>query len=168
MKSSKGQKWGLVFFAVLCANLRPVDLVFSLPATPVPKDPTFDKAGEALDKAKQEVQELRDQWDKARMETTLYDKRAKRAYQKWVKAAKKMKDRAKEQKEKAELELQLSIEKRKWAFNEWQAAQLREVAKESELKALDQEKDAKDIRERIKKLEQKLGPGPTPDSASKN
>ena len=152
----------MFLFAFICVHLCSNGLAVAASSTPVAKDSVFDKAGEALDKAKGEVQELRDKWDKARMETTLYDKRAKRAYQKWTKAAKKAKDQAKTQKEKAELELQLSIEKRKLAFNEWQAAQLRAAAKESELKALDQEKDAQAIKEKIKQLEQKLGPSKTP------
>jgi hypothetical protein len=140
---------------------------FGASSTPVAKDAAFDKAGEALEKAKGKVQELREKWDKARMETTLYDKRAKRAYQKWVKAAKKAKDQAKTQKENAELELQLSIEKRKLAFNEWQAAQLRAASKESELKALDQDKDTRAIQEKIKKLEDALGRQTTVDGPQK-
>lgn len=162
MKSSKGQKLFLALFAITCANLRPTYFALAAPATPGAGDSVFNAAGDALDRAKKEAQELRDRWDKARLETTLYDKRAKRAYQKWVKAAKKAKDQTKVQKETAELELQLAIEKRKLAFNEWQAAQFREVAKESELKALDQERDTRAIQEKIKQLEQKLGPSKTP------
>lgn len=153
------KKMTMCLLTFICVHLCSGGFAFAVPATPVAKDSAFDKAGDALEKAKREVQELRDKWDKARMETTLYDKRAKRAYQKWTKAAKKAKDQAKTQKENAELELQLSIEKRKLAFNEWQAAQLREMAKESDLKALDQEKDTRAIQEKIKQLEQKLQPG---------
>src|SRR5258708_7971130 len=80
-------------------------------------------AAERLEKSRGEVQRLKDAWDKARLETTLYDQRSKRAYQKWVKAAKKAREQTKLQKEKAELELQLAIEKRKLAFSLWQSAQ---------------------------------------------
>lgn len=149
---------------LLSGSLSLVNSAWAVAPTPGAKDSAFDKAGEALDKAKQEVQELRDKWDKAKMETTLYDQRAKRAYQKWVKSKQKMRDQAKAQKEKADLELQLAIEKRKLASNEWEAARSREEAKESELKALDQERDAREIREKIHQLEQKLEPSKTPTS----
>src|SRR5579872_292950 len=76
-------------------------------------DNAFDAAAKALDKSKEEVQRLKDSWDKARLETTLYDQRAKRAFQRWVKAKTKARDQAKTVKEKAELELQLAVEKRK-------------------------------------------------------
>jgi hypothetical protein len=124
-------------------------------STPAP-DSSMDAAAKALDQARDETQKLKDDWDKTRLETTLYDQRAKRAYQKWVKAVKSAKEQARLQKERAELELALAIEKRKLAFNEWQAAQLRQAAREAQVKALDQEKDSAAIRERIKKLEEKL------------
>lgn len=124
--------------------------------TPAQSDSAFDIAAKGLDKAKQDVQELKDQWDKARLETTIYEQREKRAYQRWLKAVKKTKDQAKVQKEKADLELELAIEKRKLAYNQWQEALLRELAKESEVKALDQRKDTKAIQERIRQLERKL------------
>ena len=133
------------------------DFAFAGQATPV-VDNALDAAAKALDKSKEEVQRLKDSWDKTRLETTLYDQRAKRAYQRWIKAAKSAKDRAKEQKEKAELELQLAIEKRKLAYSQWQAAVYRGMAKESELKALDQDKDTKAIQDKIKELETKIGP----------
>src|SRR5581483_4570258 len=99
--------------------------VFAEP-TPSP-DNAFDAASQALDKAKAETQRLKDAWDKKRLETTLYDQRAKRAYQKWVKAAKNLKDQAKAQKERAELEFQIALEKRKLAYNDWQVAQLKMI-----------------------------------------
>ena len=116
----------------------------------------MDSAAKQLEKAKDETQKLKDAWDKTRLEVTLYDQRAKRAYQKWAKAVKTAKEQARLQKERAEMELQLAIEKRKLAFNEWQAAQLRQASREAEVKALDQEKDSAAIRDKIKKLEAKL------------
>ena len=65
-------------------------------------------------------------------------------------------EQAKAVKGKAELELQLAIEKRKLAYNQWQAAMLRQLSKESEVKALDQDKATKVIRDQIKKLQDKL------------
>lgn len=125
--------------------------------TPV-ADTAFNAAAKALDKSKQEVQKLKESWDKARLETTLYDQRAKRAYKRWTKATAKARGEAKAAKEKAELDLQLAIEKRKLAYNQWQAALFRQVARESELKALDQDNDTKAVREKIKQLEAKIGP----------
>lgn len=125
--------------------------------TPV-ADSAFDAAARELDKAKDETQRLKDSWDKSRLETTLYDQRAKRAYRKWTKAAKSLKDQAEVQKERAELEFQLAVEKRKLAYNEWQVAQLKMLAKESQVKALDQEKESSAIREKIEQLEEKVKP----------
>lgn len=119
-------------------------------------DSALDTAARELDKAKDETQRLKDAWDKTRLETTLYDQRAKRAYQKWAKAVKTAKEQARLQKERAELELQLAVEKRKLAFNEWQAAQLRQASREAEVKSLDQEKDSAAIEVRIEQLKMKL------------
>ena len=117
-----------------------IDSTFADPTTG--PDTAFDAAAKELDKAKEETQRLKDSWDKSKLETTLYDQRAKRAYQKWTKAAKSLKDQAEVQKERAELEFQLAVEKRKLAYNEWQVAQLKMLAKESLVKALDQEKES--------------------------
>ncbi len=133
--------------------------------TPVTGD-AFDAAAKELDKAKDETQKLKDAWDKTRLETTLYDQRAKRAYQKWAKAVKSAKESARLQKERAEMELQLAIEKRKLAFNEWQTAQLYQASREAEVKALDQEKDSAAIRERIRKLKEKLNASSQPAAES--
>ena len=143
------------YFALLCGFC----LAGIAAAEPTPAaDNAFDAAARELDKAKDEVQKLKDAWDKSRLETTLYDQRAKRAYKRWVKATAKARDEAKAAKEKAELELQLAVEKRKLAYNQWQASLLMAAAKESELKALDQEKDSAAVREKIKQLEAKIGP----------
>lgn len=132
--------------------------VASAAAAPTPvSDKAFEAAAKGLDEAKAEVQKLKGVWDKARMETTLYDQRAKRAYQKWAKAKKDLRKKAEEQKERAQLELQLAIEKRKLAYNQWQAAQYRVLSHESQLKALDQDKDTRAVQEKIGKLEEKLG-----------
>src|SRR5260221_3990459 len=75
-------------------------------------DSLLDATAKALEKSKEEVNRLKDVWDKSRLETTLYDQRAKRAYQRWAalgaRAAKKLREQAKAAKERAELELQLA------------------------------------------------------------
>jgi hypothetical protein len=129
-------------------------LAFADP-TPV-ADSAFDTAAKELDQAKDETQKLKDAWDKSRLETTLYDQRAKRAYQKWLKAAKSLKEQAEAQKERAQLEFQLAVEKRKLAYNEWQVSQLRVASHEAMVKSLDQEKESDSIREKIEQMEGKL------------
>ncbi len=142
---------------------------FAFAEQPTPSvDNAFDTAAEELEKAKDETQKLKDAWDRARLETTLYDQRAKRAYQKWLKAMKAAKDRARLQKEQADLELQLAVEKRKLAFNEWQAAQLREAGREADVKALEQERENAPIREKIEQIEDKLGQGSAAESRRQN
>jgi hypothetical protein len=158
VKRSKGFNNILLLSVSICVNLWPNRPVLGDASVTPSTDPAFDAAAQALDKAKQEVQSLKDQWDKARLETTLYDQRAKRAFQKWTKAAKKTKDNALAQKKRADLELRLAVEKRKLAYNEWQGAQLRELARESELKALDQDRDTRAVREKVKELESKISP----------
>ena len=156
---------GLIFVLPLfiCVHLWLIPFAFADPATPSVEDQLAVSASR-LDKARDENQKLKDAWDKARLETTLYDQRAKRAYQKWVKAAKGLKEAAKARKEQGELEFQLAVEKRKLAYNEWQVSQLKMLAEESQVKALDQEKESASIRDRIGKLEAKLNPTKPADS----
>ena len=147
-----------VLIAIICVNLRLIGVAFAGP-TPVPAD-TLAKAAEKLDKAKEELQKLKDVWDRARLEATLYDKRAQRAYKAWAKSAKKTREQARLKKEKAQMEFLLAIEKKKLAFSEWQAAQYRMLADESQVKALAQDKDTQGIQAKIKELEAKLKPLP--------
>jgi chromosome segregation ATPase len=150
------QPLNLVFLLVFFCAFLTYSHTFADQSTSTPGD-AFDKAAKELDKAKDEVRKLKDAWDKARLETTLYEQRVKRAYQKWAKAAKALKGQAEDLKKKADLEFQLAVEKRKLAFNEWQAAQFRLAAREGELKALDQEKESAAIKEKIKSLQDKIG-----------
>jgi outer membrane murein-binding lipoprotein Lpp len=122
---------------------------------------------EKLDQAKADVEQFKNAWDKARLETTLYDQRAKRAYQRWLKAAKSLKSKAQGQRDKADIELQLSMEKRKLAFSQWQSAQLREASEEAQVKAFAQDQDTKAIRDKIQQLQSKLSASQTPTGFSK-
>lgn len=123
--------------------------------TPQPTTQVY-ALGEKLDQTKAEVDQFKNAWDKARLETTLYDQRAKRAYQRWLKAAKTLKAKAQDQRDKADLELQLSVERRKLAFSQWQSAQLREASEEALVKAFAQDKDTKAIQAKIQQLQAKL------------
>jgi hypothetical protein len=126
-------------------------------AASVVVEPQVEAAAKALDKAKEEARSFRETWDKAKLEATLYDKRAKRAYEKWVKAAKGLRKEAEVQKGKAETELKLSTERRKLAYNEWQAALYRQALREAQLKLAEQERDIAIVKERIRKLEKEVG-----------
>ena len=167
MKRRKRRRGIILLFLVLSAFIgvhRWLIGVASATQTTLSVQDSLDAAAKQLEKAKDEAQKLKDAWDKTRLEVTLYDQRAKRAYKKWAKAVKTAKENARLQKERAEMELQLAIEKRKLAFNEWQAAQLRQAADEAQVKALDQEKDSVAIRDKIKRLEGKLNPTPGKES----
>ncbi|HEY5038083.1 MAG TPA: hypothetical protein VIJ93_03320, partial [bacterium] len=143
----------------ICFHLWQIRLAFAADATKVPSlDQKLSEAGQKLEKSKAEVQALKDAWDKARLETTLYQQRSQRAYKRWVKAAKKLREQARVQKEKAELELQLAVEKRKLAYGQWQSAIYHYQAGEFQVKALDQEKDTAATQEKIRQIEAKLNP----------
>ncbi|SRR5665213_4459513 len=118
--------------------------------------------GEKLDQAKADVDQFKNAWDKTRLETTLYEQRAQRAYQRWLKAAKSLKSKAQGQRDKADLELQLSVERRKLAFSRWQSAQLREASEEAQVQAFAQDQGTKAIRDKIQQLQAKLASLQTP------
>ncbi len=149
----------LACFSLLVTSAQANSILSSTPTSkPSGLDQALTSEVNDLEKAKSEVQALKDAWDRSRLEATLYEKRAKRAYLRWVKAAKNVKAEAQERKEKAELELQLAVEKRKLAYSFWQTSVFKQAAKESEVKALAQQKDTVGIKEKIKQLETKLGP----------
>lgn len=133
-----------------------------LAQTTPPSNSDVDALGAKLDQTKQAVDQFKDAWDKARLETTLYDQRAQRAYQRWLKAAKSLRAKAQQQRDKADLELQLSVERRKLAFSQWQSAQLREASEEALVKAYAQDQDTKAIQDKIHQLQTKLAPQQTP------
>ena len=131
--------------------------------TPQPASETeMGDMSEKLDQAKTAVDQFKTAWDKARLETTLYDQRAKRAYQRWLKAAKSLKSKAQEQRDKADLELQLSVERRKLAFSQWQSAQLRQASEEAQVQAFAQDQGSKAIQNKIQQLQSQLSPLQTP------
>jgi hypothetical protein len=146
----------------------PAVAIWAAQPTPTPLLETqFNTAAEKYEKTKNEVQKLKDVWDKVKMEVTLYDQRAKRAYTRWAKAAKSVRKEAQTAKERAEMELKLAIEKRKLAYSNWQEAFYRMQADELKLKALDQSKDTQAIKERIAEIQNKLSPSSAPASVSR-
>ncbi len=147
-----------IMFAIICLLATAV-LQPGLAVSPPGPDAALNQAGKDMEAANQEVRKLRDAWDKTKLEATLYDRRAKRAYQKWIKSAKTLRAQAQTAREKADLELQLAVEKRKLAFVLLQEAIYRQTALDSRMKELDQQKDEEAIRAKMKDLETKLGPG---------
>jgi len=154
-------KWVCFFTAVFTCG------VLSAQTTAPTTSDNETVLGQKLDQAKAEVDQFKTAWDKARLETTLYDQRSKRAYQRWLKAAKSLRAKAQEQRDKADMELQLSVERRKLAFSQWQSAQLREAAQESLIQAFAQDQDTQAIQDKIRQLESKLNPLATPVVSSK-
>ena len=148
------------FLLTLCAAAF-FSIAWSETVTPVVDSP-IDSLGQKIEATKTDVEKFKNVWDKARLETTLYEQRAKRAYQKWVKATKTSKTKAQAARDKADIELQLSVERRKLAFSQWQAALYRQTAQETQLKALSQDQDTKAIQEKIIQLQAKLSPLVTP------
>lgn len=128
-------------------------------STPVPNQ-ALQETNQALENAKKEVQQLKDGWDKTRLEATLYEQRSKRAYQKWVKSVKSLRAQTLAGKERADLELQLAVERRKLAYVQLQKAIFMQTANEAKLQALAQEQDEAEIRAKMKQLDLKLNPTP--------
>jgi chromosome segregation ATPase len=136
--------------------------------TPQPaSEAAMGDMSEKLDQAKAAVDQFKTAWDKARLETTLYDQRAARAYQRWLKATKSLKAKTQEQRDKADIELQLSVERRKLAFSQWQSAQLRETSEEAQVQAFAQDQGTKAIQDKIQQLQSKLSPLKTPAVSTK-
>jgi hypothetical protein len=138
--------------------------------TPEPTEsetnPQVLRAADQVQKAQTEVDQLKDVWDRSRLESTLYDQRAQRAYQRWAAAKKDWKKKMALHKDQAQLEFQLSVEKRKLAFDRWQQALDQLNAAQQLLSAAEQAKDILDTRAHINRLENQLYPSGTPTPAS--
>jgi chromosome segregation ATPase len=162
------KKLNLFLSAFICANLWLIGFVgLSFAQTTHQPNADVNALGEKLDQAKADVDQFKNAWDKARLETTLYDQRAQRAYQRWLKATKSLKTKAQGLRDKADLELQLSVERRKLAFSRWQSAQLREASEEAQVQAFAQDQGTKAIQVKIRQLQAKLSPLQTPGALSK-
>jgi hypothetical protein len=120
----------------------------SSPATAEP-EPTPDPQ---VAKARSESQKLRDAWDHARLESTVYDKRYHRAYDRWVKAAKEGKITAMKKRDQAMVELKISLERRRLAWYEWELAKSKQVALEAQTKAKGLREDIQRVKQRIEGL----------------
>ena len=123
------------------------------PATPT--DPTVEKW-------KAETTKTRDLWDRSRLESTLYDKRYKRAYDRWLKAAKDKKASALTKRDRAWAEFKLSLERRRLAWYQFELSKARQAAAEAETQAKGTGEDIRRVEDRIRKMEKDLGIQPTP------
>jgi len=131
-------------------------------ATSVAADGQVTPVDPAVEKWKSEASKTRDLWDKSRLESTLYDKRYKRAYDRWVKAAKDKKAQALAKRDQASGEFKLSLERRRLAWYRFESAKARQAAAEAESQAKGIGEDIRRVEERIRKMEQGLGIQPTP------
>jgi len=113
-------------------------------------------------KARAESQKLRDVWDHARLESTVYDKRYHRAYDRWVKAAKEGKSVAMKKRDQAMVELKVSLERRRLAWYEWELAKAKQVALEAQNKAKGLREDVQRVKKRIEDLGGTWKPTPVP------
>ncbi len=114
----------------------------------------------AVVKAVAEVKKARDAWDKARLETTVYEKRRKRAYDQWVRADRETKPRALARRDRAQNEFDLSVERRRLAWYRWEDARARLQAAESAARRKTLALDIERVRTRIQDMERKWGLSP--------
>jgi len=138
--------------------------------TPVPEQNTkITQAAQQVQTAQDEVQKLKDAWDRSRLESTLYSQRAQRAYKRWAAAKKDWKKKMAQHKDEAQLEFELAVEKRKLAFDLWQQAQYRLGAQQQLLNAAESSVDIQATQAHIAKLQSQVAPivaAPSPtDSA---
>jgi len=113
-------------------------------------------------KARSEPQQLRSAWDKARLEVTVYDKRYRRAYERWVKATKDTKASAMKRRDQAMVEFKISLERRRLAWYEWELGKAKQVALEADTKAKGLREDVARVKKRIEALGGSWKPTPVP------
>jgi hypothetical protein len=119
-------------------------------------------ADPAVVKIRAEVKKVRDAWDKARLEATVYEKRYHRAYDKWVQSAREGKSNALARRDRAQAEFSLSVERRRLAWYRWEDARARQQAAEAAARRKGLAADIERVRARIRDMESKWGLGPTP------
>ena len=122
-------------------------------------EPTLDPM---VMKARAESKKLHDAWDHARLESTVYDKRYHRAYDRWVKVAKEGKAAALKKRDQAMVELKISLERRRLAWYEWELAKSKQVALEAQTKAKGLREDIQRVKQRIEGLGGTWKPTPVP------
>lgn len=113
-------------------------------------------------KARGEAQRLRDAWDHAKLESTVYDKRYRRAYDRWVQSGKEAKAAAVKKRDQAMLDLKISLEKRRLAWYEWELAKAKQVQLEASAKAKALRDDVTRVKKRIEAMGGSLKPTPGP------
>jgi hypothetical protein len=127
--------------------------------TPVAgQDAKIAQAARQVQTAQDEVQKLKDAWDRSRLESTLYGQRAQRAYKRWAAAKKDWKKKMAQHKDEAQLEFELAVEKRKLAFDLWQQAQYRLGAEQQLLNAAESTVDIQATQAHIAKLQSQMTP----------
>jgi hypothetical protein len=152
---------GLILFlagawAVAAPTSTPVVVAEDEPqAEATPVDP-------AVVKIHAEVKKIRDAWDKARLEATVYEKRYRRAYDKWVQSAREGKSKALAHRDRAQAEFNLSVERRRLAWYRWEDARARQQVAEASARRKGLAGDIERVRARILDMEKKWGLAATP------
>lgn len=113
-------------------------------------------------KARAESQRFRDAWDKAKLEASVYEKRQRRAYERWAKATKETKAAALKKRDQSVVEFKVSLEKRRLAWYEWELAKAKQIALEAETKAKGLREDVARVKKRIEALGGSWKPTPLP------
>lgn len=113
-------------------------------------------------KARIESKKMHDAWDHARLESTVYDKRYHRAYDRWVKVAKEGKGAALKKRDQAMVELKISLERRRLVWYEWELAKAKQVSLEAAVKAKALREDIQRVKQRIEGLGGTWKPTPVP------
>lgn len=140
----------------VCAVVFFIGSAFAGADAPTAPDPRVAQAAEQVQKTQAETQKLKDAWDRSRLEATLYDQRAQRAYRRWVAAKKDWKKKMEAHKDRAQLEFELAVEKRKMAFSLWREAQYRLEADRQLLGAAEQKGNIVEIKNHLKDIQGKL------------
>ncbi|MGH7739109.1 MAG: hypothetical protein ACREL1_03075 [bacterium] len=133
-----------------------VGSVLAQASTPSTQDPQVTQAAERMQKTQDEVQKLKDAWDRSRLEAALYNQRSQRAYRRWVAAKKDWKKKMGEHKDRAQLEFELAVEKRKLAYGLWQEARDRFEADQRLLDEAEQKGNVVEIKNHIADIQKKL------------
>ena len=134
--------------------------------TAADSDPKVVQAAQEVQKAQTQADQFKDAWDRSRLESTLYDQRAQRAYQRWVRGKKDWKKKMALHKDQAQLEFQIAVEKRKLAYDLWQQALDRLNSAQQLLNAAGVAGDIEAARAQLRRLENQLPPSATPTPAS--
>ncbi len=139
----------LVFHAAVAASSKPMT-----PATST----EMEQAKAALATAREASTKAKAAWDKAKLETTLWDQRYKRAYKEWSQAKGEARKAALERRLTAEIDLKKSLEFRKVNWYRFEIASRRAKAAEESMKICELEQEMATVQARLDALKTPVVP----------